>query len=456
MKEDEDEAFPCDRITSDPTFFDDFMPEQSQTLPRPTLVSCLPTQTTSPELTRYRKPVTRCAKLPVGKRSLSNLRGSWLSDEEDESTVIQSEPDLWSSRRTMDDILQKAQPNGTIFWSLGKSDHQDLKVADRKEPASLIQEETNTNTTEGGTPNLSHIEIRPEESVMNDAVARTYAVHFPPVKEQPCTTTVAERIQITNLHKLDDKRKVTLKGDALPSADSVSQQPVYLSGSVSVHSIDATQNTNSASEPKSNPETMNSSNSPPPESLKTPCSQVFTISTPTARRSSKVDLSRMDSLEFETVHLRPDRAYSVKYRQETKLDAGSQWSRATKRMFVYISITKHARVKYTVGDLVSLTFTEGNGGSAKILEIRDTGTPFIVVQWLYSRTDAARLGTKLPPLEKWPKGLYMLSDHFQVICVENLNGKSGSTPIEDVYWQISGKCLRPSDEIQRKLRDQSG
>lgn len=49
MTEDEDEAFPCDRITSDPTFFDDFMPEQSQTLPRPTLVSCLPTQTTSPE-----------------------------------------------------------------------------------------------------------------------------------------------------------------------------------------------------------------------------------------------------------------------------------------------------------------------------------------------------------------------------------------------------------------------
>lgn len=183
------------------------------------------------------------------------------------------------------------------------------------------------------------------------------------------------------------------------------------------------------------------------------CSVARTAST-TVTRTLKRTPVKPNGLQFEISDTQTGRAFLVKHRKEAKSEIGNQWSRATKRASIYTSITKHARIKYTVDEIVSLDFLEGHGGSAKILEIRETDMTYVVVQWLYSRTDAARLGGKLPPLDKWPKGFYALSDHFQVVCLENLDGKSASTAIEDVYWQVSTRCLRPLNELHRHLHQQ--
>lgn len=150
----------------------------------------------------------------------------------------------------------------------------------------------------------------------------------------------------------------------------------------------------------------------------------------------------------------PEHIYSVQGPED-----GPDWQQLSKQNAYYQKITADVRLKYVAGDIVRLEFDEGPGGHGKIIEmrgdkIRGEEEFFLVVQWLYSRSDATRLKGKMPSMEKWPKNMWMLSDHFQVVGDENIEGASNLKPVDGVYWQNVSRSLKSQAELDQRLETQ--
>lgn len=171
--------------------------------------------------------------------------------------------------------------------------------------------------------------------------------------------------------------------------------------------------------------------------------------------SKKVPPKSTYGLQF-SISKRPlAKAYLVKHRQESEADTGKEWSNLHKQTYFHVAVTQQARVRYKLGDIVNVSFPRGKGGCAKIMEICMADTILIVIQWLYSRSDAVESGGMVPRLEQWPHGLHMLSDHFQIVCLDNVDGKSDATPLDDHYWAAIIRRLQPLKELEAGLEEQS-
>lgn len=149
----------------------------------------------------------------------------------------------------------------------------------------------------------------------------------------------------------------------------------------------------------------------------------------------------------------PDKqAYQIKHVEETAAKPGNKWQATTKLK----SITNgEDGDRYQVDNIVHLSFDESNSDTyGKIVELRATKTTkFIVVQWLYTQGDAGyQNGSKKK--KQWPPGVYMLSNHFQVITVENVVGLAQVRVNGDYFWNTAKNDLRSIETIDRALRNQ--
>lgn len=159
-------------------------------------------------------------------------------------------------------------------------------------------------------------------------------------------------------------------------------------------------------------------------------------------------------LEYEVYEgkLPAYRVYLIKQRKEKANAVGSKWR--TVRELKWVA-KEGVQERLNVNDIVNVRF-DGIDSDAygKVVEMRQKKSDiFIVLQWLYTQDDA---GYKNDSNNKhWPMGAYILSNHFQVVTLENVAGYGAIAVNDHWYWDAARpQDLQPSAEIVSKLRRQ--
>lgn len=448
MTDDEYNPFPSDQITSDPTFFDDFMSQESpESLPS-TPRSLNTTPPTSPvgNPDGYGIYLEHAESNPSPRScAASGPSKSKVMDKIDEIGLDVQAPQRPNPRSTN----QASQANK--IWSLPPSPPKRRKsTAASTRNLSMGARETQDPTgMEVGSKWSGRAN---EEHRVNETNAIALQVSSPALEVQPragveASTTTPQETETKN-HE---------GSEAFGSIDAASSQPsrpiprkvnsaetIYVNDrtpfTTSITSIDVSGS--NVSKPSKSQSVLIRPHRPKR-------SPATTAEKPSSHSTSS---NSTNTLQFDIIEPPPDHAYVVKHKRERRSEIGSKWSEADQKAAFHIIIAKHARVRYVIGDIVNVDFPQGQGGSAKIIEIRLTDMLLIVVQWLYSRSDAVRSGGVVPRVGHWPRNMYMLSDHFQVVCDENINGRSNATPIADVYWAATSRRMRPSGELEQKLK----
>lgn len=278
----------------------------------------------------------------------------------------------------------------------------------------------------------------------------------PAVAAQTETSLVVETESQLDTHHLEgiaptaennrtEASKIT--GDANAAADLPSTPSPTMNQSSEMNGCEPMV---SSDKPQGTPNIKRRSRRPvPPPALLQSLKEVRKPKTPARREPSKEPPSKPTrGLPFSITGSSSHRAYLVKHWNESQSMAGNEWASMKREESFQVQITRHARVRYKLGDIVNISFPKGQGGSAKIIEVRMANVPLIVIQWLYSRSDVSDSGAAVPRLEQWPRDLHMYSDHFQVVSVENIDGRSGATPIDEHYWAATSRRMELLAELE--------
>lgn len=432
--DDENNLFPSDQITSDPSFFDDFIPSNpSKSLPPTADLSLNDTPPTSP---------------------MGSPRSIWSlpKDADEPATSIRL-----SNSKEMEQKTHLTEPRArpTTTESLSQFKRRKLSPTTSATTAEIMGEMRNTPDTDIERVNMTSIDTKPQQT-NDDALATQAPSNAAPQPEMQA----GKSLQTTSASidgsddKLDKTESVEIPESSNAAADLPSpSSPLMHKPTETPRSAPSSKTTTSAAD-----STRRSRRSLPiPKLVQSPKQAREQSSRKRKKVSKETPPSRTGGSEFTINKPHSSQAYQVKHRTESQSEAGRKWLEARAQTTFHIEITKQARVRYTVGDIVSILFPRGEAGSARIVEVRaaDDGRLSIVVQWLYSRSDAADTAGATPRLEQWPQELYMTSDHFQVICVENINGKSDATAVDDFYWAAGGRRIQPLAELEERLEKQT-
>lgn len=430
LTDDENDLFPSDQITSDPTFFDDYIPPRSSR---------------SLSLAIEKSATKTRADSPIG----GIIRNIWTSAEN--STAPRIADNNPCSELTKDDELGGSQVVVSKVVSIAtrspsRNEQQDFRSVDPERLATPTDTRhiRKAGDTEQSIPSSKDVENEEEMvgnmsgrvtlRLVNVSMVEPDAAGLRGIEAFPDAEVSGnrDRMRHTGTAATDRRRRSTR------SRQSVRAQ------SSSRTSADSSHSTRRLHRALSTPALVQSGHSRATKSSAT---------IPTVRTSLAI---RTNGLSFSIVEAKQPQhhAYSVKHESESGSQIGDQWLEANKRAFFHIHISESARVKYATGDIVSVAFPRGQGGDAKIIELRVADELLIVVQWIYSRTDANEAGGALPRLEQWPRGHHMLSDHFQILCIENIMGKSGATVLEDFYWAAVHRRIQPIAKLDTALRKQ--
>lgn len=427
--DDENNPFPSDQITSDPTFFDDYIPsELSRTSPISEQSLSNNTPPTSP-MDSSHSPRSTPGKI----RSSRNSRPAALSHA------------IKNNKEGPTYHIARDMSHTTTLQSLSQFKRRKLTSEEVRPTTKAFQE--------------AHHDVANDTSGMIDtpsdaASQRELTAAVAPAETEPdlvvetesqVDTHHREEIAPTAKNNKTEASKMTGVANAAADLPSVPSQTTNQSSD-----MNSCESMVGCDKPTGTPNIKRRSRRPvPPPTLLQSLKEVRKPKTSARREPSKEPASKATrGLQFSIIESSSHRAYLVKHRNESPSMAGNEWASIKREESFQVQITRHARVRYKLGDIVNISFPKGQGGSAKIIEVRMANVPLIVVQWLYSRSDVSDSGAAVPRLEKWPRDLHMYSDHFQVVSVENIDGRSGATPIDEHYWAATSRRMELLAELE--------